>query len=125
MGKQSRQSFSRGPQPRASSKYNPNKQKQINIHKQNNHHAGGNNRRGRRTKINFGTTARRRVGTVTQLAKRPTVQILTISNVRSDVLEAIDELAAKQDRSRSSFVRRELQRIVADYKAREALGKAR
>ncbi|PYJ49237.1 MAG: hypothetical protein DME87_10220, partial [Verrucomicrobia bacterium] len=47
----------------------------------------------------------------------PTVQTLTISNVPSDILEAIDELAARQDRSRSSFVRRELQRIVAEYQA--------
>jgi len=54
-------------------------------------------------------------------AKTPTVQILTISNVPSDILEAIDELAARQDRSRSSFVRRELQRIVAEYQAKAAL----
>jgi len=47
--------------------------------------------------------------------------MLTISNVPSDILEAIDELAARQDRSRSSFVRRELQRIVADYQAKAAL----
>jgi len=51
--------------------------------------------------------------------------MLTISNVPSDVLEAIDELAARQDRSRSSFVRRELQRIVAEYQAKEALSKSR
>jgi predicted transcriptional regulator len=43
------------------------------------------------------------------------VQILTISNAPSDVLDAIDELAAGQDRSRSSFVRRELQRIVTGH----------
>jgi metal-responsive CopG/Arc/MetJ family transcriptional regulator len=46
--------------------------------------------------------------------------MLTISNVPSNVLEAIDELAARQDRSRSSFVRRELQRIVAEYRANAA-----
>ena len=63
--------------------------------------------------------------TVTPLAKRPTVQILTISNVPSDILEAIDELAARQDRSRSSFVRYELKRIVAEYKAKETLSKSR
>jgi hypothetical protein len=40
-------------------------------------------------------------------------------------LEAIDELAARQDRSRSSFVRRELQRIVAEYQAKEALSNSR
>jgi metal-responsive CopG/Arc/MetJ family transcriptional regulator len=34
------------------------------------------------------------------------------------MLKAIDEMAARQDRSRSSFVRRELQRIVAEYRAK-------
>jgi metal-responsive CopG/Arc/MetJ family transcriptional regulator len=58
-------------------------------------------------------------------AKTPAVQLLTISNVPSDILEAIDELAARQDRSRSSFVRRELERIVAEYQAQAALGKSR
>jgi uncharacterized protein YaaN involved in tellurite resistance len=53
--------------------------------------------------------------------KTPTVQILTVSNVPSDILEGIDEIAARQDRGRSSFVRRELQRIVAEYRARIAL----
>jgi metal-responsive CopG/Arc/MetJ family transcriptional regulator len=38
-------------------------------------------------------------------------------------LEAIDELAARQDRSRSSFVRRELQRIVAEYQAKECFAR--
>jgi len=56
---------------------------------------------------------------------KPAIQILTISNVPSDLLEAIDELAARQDRSRSSFVRRALERIVAESKAREALNKSR
>jgi len=51
-------------------------------------------------------------------AKMPAFQMLTISNVPSDILEAIDELAARQDRSRSSFVRRQLQRIVAEYQAK-------
>jgi metal-responsive CopG/Arc/MetJ family transcriptional regulator len=50
--------------------------------------------------------------------------MLTISNVSSDLLDAIDELAARQDRSRSSFVRRELQRIVAEYRAKEGLSKS-
>ena len=59
------------------------------------------------------------------MGKTPAVQILTISNVPSDILEAIDELAARQDRSRSSFVRRELQRIVAEYQAKEALSRSR
>ena len=53
-------------------------------------------------------------------AKTAAVQILSISNVPSDVLDAIDDLAAGQDRSRSSFVRRELQRIVAVYQAEAA-----
>ncbi len=57
-------------------------------------------------------------GEVSGLLEDPT-QTLTISNVPSDILEAIDELAARQDRSRSSFVRRELQRIVAEYQAKE------
>ena len=57
--------------------------------------------------------------------KTPAVQILTISNVPGDILQAIDDLAARQDRSRSSFVRRELQRVVAEYQAKEALSKSR
>jgi metal-responsive CopG/Arc/MetJ family transcriptional regulator len=58
--------------------------------------------------------------TATLRAKTPAVQILTISNVPSDILVAIDELAARQDRSRSSFIRRELKRIVAEYRANAA-----
>jgi len=104
------------------SNHNPNNQKQINkINKQNNHNARGANRRERRTKLNSRARAGQRARTDNPLAKRPAVQILTISNVPSDILEAIDELAARQDRSRSSFVRRELQRIVADYQAKAAL----
>jgi uncharacterized protein YaaN involved in tellurite resistance len=79
-----------------------------NKHKQNNHNARSANGR-----------------TVAPPPKRPAVQILTISNVPSAILEAIDELAARQDRSRSSFVRRELQRTVAESKARETLNKSR
>src|SRR2546422_10976111 len=97
----------------------------ININKQNNHNAIGNNRRGRRAKIKFRARAGQRARTVTPLAKTRAVQILTISNVPGDILRAIDELAARQDRSRSSFVRRELQRIVAEYQAKEALSKSR
>ena len=63
--------------------------------------------------------------TVAPSEKAPAVQLLTISNVPSDILEAIDELAARQDRSRSSFIRRELQRSVAEYQAKEALSKSR
>jgi len=62
-------------------------------------------------------------GEVFGLLEDPTVQTVTISNVPSDILEAIDELAARQDRSRSSFVRRELQRIVAEYQAKERLAR--
>jgi metal-responsive CopG/Arc/MetJ family transcriptional regulator len=56
---------------------------------------------------------------------KPPIQALTISNVPGDILEAIDELAARQDRSRSSFVRRELRRTIAEHQAKEALGKSR
>ncbi len=83
--------------------------------------ARGANRRGRRIMVNFRARSGQSARTATPLAKTPTVQELTISNVRSDILEAIDELAARQDRSRSSFVRRELQRIVAEHGARIAL----
>ena len=93
----------------------------INKYKQNNHHARDANRPERRTKMNFKAGTRQWARTAARLAKTPAVQILTISNVPSDVLEAIDEIAARQDRSRSSFIRRELQRIVADYQAKEAL----
>ena len=98
---------------------------QINKYKQNNHSGRGANRRERRAKLNFGARAGQRARAVTPVAKRPTVQILTISNVPSDMLEAIDELAARQDRSRSSFVRRALERIVAEYKAKEAFSESR
>ena len=97
----------------------------ININKQDNHSAPGANRRGQRTRINFRARAGQRARTITPLAKTPAVQILAISNVPSDILEAIDELAARQDRSRSSFVRRELQRSVAEYQAKEELSQSR
>jgi len=98
---------------------------QINKYKQNNHNAGG-ARRGRRTKANFKKRGGKRARTVTPVAaKSPAVEILTISNVPTDLLEAIDELAARQDRSRSSFVRRELQRIVAESQAKETRSKSR
>jgi Ribbon-helix-helix protein, copG family. len=96
----------------------------INKYKQNNHNAHGANRRRRRPRIHFKTRPGQWARTVTRLAKTPAVQILSISNVPSDVLEAIDDIAARQDRSRSSFVRRELQRIVAEYHAQEALSKS-
>ena len=76
-------------------------------------------------KINKSKQTNQNARTVTPVAKTETIQMLTISNVSSDVLEAIDELAARQDRSRSSFVRRELERVVAEYQAKEALGKSR
>jgi hypothetical protein len=97
----------------------------IKINKQNNRNAPSANRRIRRTRIKFRGRAGQGARTVTPLAKTPPVQMLTISNVTSDILEAIDELAARQDRSRSGFVRRELQRIVAEYQAKEALSKSR
>jgi hypothetical protein len=98
---------------------------QINKYKQNNNNGGSANRPERRTKVNLRARAGRRARTVTQQAKRPALQILTISNVPSDTLEVIDQLAAQQDRSRSSFVRRELERIVAEHQAKEAIGKSR
>jgi len=98
---------------------------QINKYKENNDNGGSVNRRERRTKLNFRARAAQRARTVTTAVKRPAVQILTISNVPSDILEGIDELAARQDRSRSSFVRRELQRVIAEYQAKEALGRSR
>ena len=89
----------------------------INKYDQNDHSA---NRRERRIKPDLRAKNGRHARTVNPRAKTPAVQILTISNVPSDVLNAIDELAAGQDRSRSSFVRRELQRIVAGYRAKAA-----
>ena len=97
----------------------------INKYKQNNHDARGANHRRRRARIKFKARAGQWARTVTPLARTPTVQMLTISNVPGDILEAIDELAARQDRTRSSFVRHELQRIVAEYQAKEALSKSR
>jgi Ribbon-helix-helix protein, copG family len=92
----------------------------INKYEQNNHNARGANGRERRTKPDLRARSGRYARTISPRAKTPAVQILTISNVPSDVLDAIDELAAGQDRSRSSFVRRELQRIVAGYRAKAA-----
>ena|SRR5215475_1095673 len=97
----------------------------TNKYKQNNPNARRASRARRMSKINFKTRAGRAARRVNPLARTPAVQLLTISNVPSDILEAIDELAARQDRSRSSFVRRELQRIVAEYQAKEALSKSR
>jgi hypothetical protein len=92
----------------------------INKYEQNNHKASGANGRERRTKPNLRARGGRFARTVNPRAKTSAVQMLTISNVPSDVLEAIDELATGEDRSRSSFVRRELQRIVAGYRAKAA-----
>jgi hypothetical protein len=91
----------------------------INKYKQT-HNTRGANRRRRLAGIKFKARAVQSAGTVTPQAKTPAVQILTISNVPTDILEAIDELAARQDRSRSSFVRRELERVVAGYRAEPA-----
>jgi hypothetical protein len=92
----------------------------MNKYEQNNHKARGADGRERRTKPHFRARGGRYGRTPNPRAKTSAVQILTISNVPSDVLDAIDELAAGQDRSRSSFVRRELQRIVAGYRAKAA-----
>ena len=78
------------------------------------------NGRERRTKPNLRAKSGRYARTVNPRAKPPAVQMLTISNVPGYVLDAIDELAAGQDRSRSSFIRRALQRIVAGYRAEAA-----
>ena len=77
-------------------------------------------RRERRTKRSLRARSGRFARTVNPRAKTPPLQLLTISNVPSDVLDVIDELAAGQDRSRSSFVRRALQRVVAGYRAEAA-----
>jgi hypothetical protein len=90
----------------------------INKYDQNNPDARGANRRERRTKPNLRARGGRHARTVNPRPKIQAVQLLTISNVHSDILEAIDKLAAGQDRSRSSFVRRELQRVVANYRAK-------
>ena len=92
---------------------------QINKYEQNNNNAPGAKRRKRQTRPNFRARGGRYGRMVNPRAKTPAVQILTISNFPSDILEAIDELAARQDRSRSSFVRRELERIVVEYRAKE------
>ena len=92
----------------------------INKYDENNHNARGGNRRDRRAKPSLRAKSARYARGVNPRAKPPAVQILTISNVPSDVLDAIDELAASQDRSRSSFVRRELQRIVAGHRVKAA-----
>ncbi len=63
-------------------------------------------------------------GEISGLLKDPTVQTVTIRNVPADTLQAIDELAARQHRSRSSFVRRELQRIVAEYPGKDCFARS-
>jgi hypothetical protein len=95
-----------------------------NKYKQNYHNGRAENRRRQRARTDFRAGTSQWDRTVTPLAKTSTVQILTISNVSSNLLDAIDELAARQDRSRSSFVRRELERVVVEYRAKETLGKS-
>jgi hypothetical protein len=92
----------------------------ANKYKRNNHNARGANRSKRRTKPNLRARLSRFARTVKSPAKMAAVQLLTISNVPNDVLDAIDELAAGQDRSRSSFVRGVLQRVVTEYRAKAA-----
>ena len=96
------------------------KMDKMNKYEQNNHNAPGANGWERRTKPTLRARNGRDARTVNSRAKTAAVQILSISNVPSDILDAIDELAAGQDRSRSSFVRRELQRIVAGHRAKAA-----
>jgi hypothetical protein len=91
----------------------------LNKYEQNNHNAGGPNG-WERTKPNLRARSGRYARRVNPRPKTPAIQVLTISNVRTDVLDAIDELAAGQDRSRSSFVRRALQRIIARYREQAA-----
>jgi len=93
---------------------------QISKYKQNNHNGRGANRRERQTKPNLRAKSGRYARRVNPRAKTPVVQMLTISNVPGYVLDVIDELAAGQDRSRSSFIRGALQRIVAGYRAKAA-----
>jgi hypothetical protein len=90
----------------------------INEYEQNNHDARGANRRERGTKPDLRARVGHRARTVTPRAKTPAVQLLSVRNIPSDILEEIDELAARQGRTRSSFVRRELQRIVVEYRAK-------
>jgi predicted transcriptional regulator len=92
----------------------------TNKYKQNNHNARGANRSKRRSKPNLKARLSRFARRVKSPAKMAAVQLLTISNVPNDVLDAIDELAAGQDRSRSSFVRGVLQRVVTEYRAKAA-----
>jgi hypothetical protein len=92
----------------------------INKYAQNNHNGRRGNRPERRTKRDLAARNGRVGRTINPRAKTPVLQILTISNVPSYVLDAIDELAARQDRSRSSFVRRALERAVAGYRAQAA-----
>jgi len=92
----------------------------INKYEQNNQNVLDANRRERRIKGNLKAREARHARTLNPRAKTPHVQILTISNVPSDVLDAIDELAAEQDRTRSNFIRRELQRLVAGYRPKAA-----
>ena len=92
----------------------------MNKYHQNSHNARGTNRRKGRAKPNLRARNRRHAQMVNPRAKTAAVQMLTISNVPSYVLDMIDELAAGQDRSRSSFIRGALQRIVAGYRAKAA-----
>jgi hypothetical protein len=50
-------------------------------------------------------------------------QQIVISNVPLPILEAIRELAQDEGRPLSNFLRIQLERIVAEYKAREELAR--
>jgi hypothetical protein len=88
----------------------------TNKSKKNEHDGRIADRRKRRARPNLRIRAGQRVRAVPSREKRPAFRLLTIANVPRNVLEGIDELAGKQGRGRSSFVRHALHRIVADYR---------
>jgi hypothetical protein len=51
------------------------------------------------------------------------VQTVTISNVPLAVLDAIKRLAEEEQRPVSNFLRQQLERIVAEHNAKEALSR--
>lgn len=45
---------------------------------------------------------------------------VTVSGVPETLVEDIDRMAAQEDRSRSAFIRREMEQVVERRKAKEA-----
>jgi hypothetical protein len=88
--------------------------------KQKRNNTRGDNRHRRRIELNFRVRPSWAARANSQRTKMPLAPILSISNVPNEVLNAIDELAASQDRSRSSFIRRELKRVVTEYRTKTA-----